>query len=384
VIFGVLMIYRAVTENIMLHFNKGKVICIMGPRQTGKTTLARFIAESSKQPYLWINGDESDAGEYLSNTTSAKLRTLIGNNKLVIIDEAQRIQNIGITLKLFADNFSDIQVIATGSSSFELANTVNEPLTGRKIEYTLFPFSYREISDHFGIIDERRLLEHRMIYGYYPEVVNSPGNEKEILRQLSESYLYRDLFSFGKIKKPPLLEKILKALALQLGSEVSYNEIGQLTGSDPETVEKYIDLLEKAFVVFRLSSLSRNLGNEIKKGRKIYFYDNGIRNSIIKNFNPLNLRTDTGAILENFLLAERMKANQYKGRWVNAYFWRTHAQQEINYIEEYSGKLHAYEFKWKTGRKPRFPKSFIQAYPESETSMISAGSFESYEDFILR
>ncbi|RKY57238.1 MAG: ATPase, partial [Candidatus Neomarinimicrobiota bacterium] len=228
-------------------------------------------------------------------------------------------------------------------------------------------------------IEENRLLEHRLIYGYYPEVVIKTGEEKETLRLLSENYLYKDIFTLETIKKPAILEKLIQALSLRLGNEVSYHEIGQLIGIDNQTVEKYIGLLEKAFIIFRLSSLSRNVRNELKKSRKIYFIDNGIRNAVIKNFNPLSLRQDTGALWENFLISERMKANHYSGRWVNQYFWRTHAQQEIDYIEEYDGKLHAYEFKWNPTKRYRIPKTFLNAYPESETAIITK---ENFVDFI--
>jgi len=374
------MIYRTITNSITDRFFKGKVICVMGPRQTGKTTLARYIAGNTDVPFLWMNGDEADAADYLTGTTSTRLKSIIGNNKLVIIDEAQKIDNIGTTLKLMVDNFPHVQVLATGSSSFQLANNTNEPLTGRKFEYILYPVSYSEMADHHGLMDERRLLEHRMIYGYYPDVINSAGEETEVLHLLSESYLYRDLFALGMIQRPPLLAKIVQALALQLGNEVSYNELGQLTGADPETVEKYIDLLEKAYVIFRLPSLSRNVRNEIKKGKKFYFLDNGIRNAIIKNFNPPSLRQDTGALWENFLLSERMKLNHYSGKRVNSFFWRTHIQQEIDYIEEEGGILNAFEFKWNTKKKARFPKTFMDAYPNSTATLITR---DNYEDFIL-
>ncbi len=373
------MIQRILLQTIKNQLFKDKIICIMGPRQTGKTTLAKMICENSSLPHAWFNGDEPDIREYLSKSTSTELVSLIGQNRLIIIDEAQRIPDIGMTLKIIADTLPGVRVIATGSSSFELRNTVNEPLTGRKFEYTLFPLSYGEMARHSGIINERRMLEHRIIYGYYPEIINNPGNEKEILHILADSYLYKDIFSLGIIKKPPLLEKILQALALQVGNEVSFNEIGQLTGADSETVERYIDLLEKAYVVFRLNSLSRNARNEIKKGKKIYFYDNGIRNVIIKNFNPLSLRNDTGALWENFLVSERKKYIHYSKRHVNRFFWRTHSQQEIDYIEESDGILRAFEFKWNPKKKARYPKSFLTAYPDSVTSTVT---IDNYEEFI--
>jgi len=374
------MISRILESKISEQIFKGKAILILGARQVGKTTLVNRIVQKTEVPTLYLNGDEVDVRGLLSNTTSTQLKTLIGKNQLLIIDEAQRIANIGITLKLIVDNLPDVQVIATGSSSLELANQIREPLTGRKFEYFLFPLSYGEMANYTSPLEERRLLEHRLIYGYYPEVVTHAGDEKQILQLLASSYLYKDIFSLEKVKKPVILEKLVQALALQIGQEVSYREVGQLIGADNETVEKYVDLLEKAFIVFRLSALSRNLRNELKKSRKIYFCDNGIRNAVIKNFSPIALRQDVGALWKNFLISERIKANHYNNRWVNQYFWRTHAQQEIDYIEEYDGILHAFEFKWNPTRNTRIPKTFLNAYPGSETAIVTKDHFY---DFIV-
>jgi len=370
---------KRILENIIIErIGKNKIILILGARQTGKTTLVKHIAQKLDLKTLWLDGDESDVRELLSHPTSTRLKAITGKNQLVIIDEAQRVENIGITLKLMVDNIPNVQIIATGSSSLELANRINEPLTGRKYEFYLFPLCYQEMTEETSSLEENRLLEHRLIYGYYPDVVTHPGEEIELLSLLSGSYLYKDLFTLERIKKPVILEKLVRALALQIGSEVSYNEIGQLVGADKQTVERYIDLLEKAFIVFRLQSLSRNVRNEIKKSRKIYFFDNGIRNAVIKNFNPLSFRQDVGALWENFLIGERIKINHYLGRQVNAYFWRTHAQQEIDYIEEYSGKLYAYEFKWNPTRKVKFPKTFLNAYPEAKTNVVSRDNFTDF------
>lgn len=369
------MIKRLLEKSILERLGKKKIILVLGARQTGKTTLVKHIADQLAMKTLWLNGDEADVREMLSNTTSTRLKALIGAYQLVIIDEAQRIENIGLTLKLMVDNLQDIQIIATGSSSLELANRISEPLTGRKYEFYLYPVSYREMVEYHGQLEENRLLEHRLIYGYYPEVVTHPGEEIELLSLLSSSYLYKDLFTLESIKKPALLEKLVRALALQIGNEVSYHEIGQLIGADKQTVERYINLLEKAFVIFKLQSLSGNLRNEIKKSRKIYFYDNGIRNSVIKNFNPLSFRQDVGPLWKNFLISERVKRNHYLQLPVNQYFWRTHAQQEIDYVEEYNGKFYAYEFKWNPAKKVRFPKTFLKAYPEAETNIIHAENF---------
>jgi predicted AAA+ superfamily ATPase len=374
------MIRRKIVKIIKEKFFKGKIIQLLGPRQVGKSTLLTELTEDFEDDTLWLNGDESDVRDMLSNTTSSSLKNLIGSKKIIIIDEAQRIHNIGVTLKLFADNIKNVQVIATGSSAFELANKINEPLTGRKYEFFLFPVSFGEMVDETSLLEEKRLVEHRLIYGYYPEIVSKPTEEREHLKLITSSYLYKDLFDWQQIKKPALLENLLQALALQLGNEVSYLELAQLTRSDNETVERYINLLEKAFVIFRLGSLSRNLRSELKRSRKIYFWDVGVRNAIIKNFNPLSLRQDSGALWENFLIVERIKANAYASRSVNHWFWRTHAQQEIDYIEEANGKMEAFEIKWNNKGKNKFPKAFTDAYADATTTMVDRKNFT---DFIL-
>jgi predicted AAA+ superfamily ATPase len=359
---------------------QGKAIIVTGPRQVGKTTLIRHITEAGSHRTRWFNGDEPDTRELFSQATSSRLKALIGEASLVVIDEAQRIENIGLAVKLLVDTYPRLQVLVTGSSSLELTNTINEPLTGRKYEFHLFPLSYEELAAHTGALEERRLLEHRMIFGYYPDVVVHEGSEQELLMNLCSSYLYKDLLAWQQIKKPMLLEKLLQGLALQIGNEVTYHELGQLAGIDTETAERYIDLLEKAFVVFRLPSLNRNMRNEIKKGRKVYFYDTGIRNALLKNFNPLAMRQDTGALWENFCIVERMKTNHYGLRFANRFFWRTVQQQEVDYLEEYNGVLHAYEFKWNPKRKNRFTRTFTTAYPGSTTAVITP---ENFEEFVM-
>jgi predicted AAA+ superfamily ATPase len=373
------MIKRLLEKVLLKKMDDKKAIILLGPRQAGKTTLIKHLMERSEQKLLFWNGDEADIRAILENSTSIRLRNLIGDNKVLIIDEAQRIENIGLCIKLITDNIPGVKVIATGSSAFELANKINEPLTGRKWEYHLYPLSYAEMVQHNGAMDEKRLLEQRLIFGYYPEVVTNPGSEKELLKQIASSYLYKDILTWERIQKPEKLERLVQALAFQIGNEVSYNELGQLTGLDNQTVEKYIHLLEKSFVVFRLGSLSRNLRNELKKSRKIYFYDNGLRNAIINQFNPIGLRNDTGALWENFLISERLKYIQYNEIYCNRYFWRTHAQQEIDYVEEQEGKLTAYEFKWnqKIGNF-KFPKTFASAYTNAEMKLITKDNFEGF------
>jgi len=372
------MIPRKLKENIEAHIGKGKAIIVLGPRQAGKTTLVKTMFSAADKKVLWFNGDDSDTRELFSNTTGARLGALIGNAAIVIIDEAQRVENIGLAVKIMVDSYPQTQVIVTGSSALELANTIHEPLTGRKFEFNLFPFSYGEMAAYGGELEERRLLNHRLIYGYYPEIVTHQGEEKERLLSLCNSYLYKDMLAYQQIKKPIILEKLVQAIALQVGNEVSFHELGQLVHIDPVTVERYIDLLEKAYVLFRLPSLNRNMRNEIKNGRKIYFFDNGIRNAIINNFNPPAMRQDAGALWENFCIVERMKALHYTAVSVNRYFWRTHQQQEIDYIEECDGKLSAYEFKWNPEKKKKIPRNFIAAYPESATDIITPENFDGF------
>ncbi len=372
------IIKRHLQKNITGRLFRGKVIIVLGARQVGKTTLIENILSELDYPNIVLNGDEADVRELLADTTSTRLRAIVGKNKIVFIDEAQRISNIGVTLKLFADKLNDIQVIATGSSSFELTAKINEPLTGRKYQFQLFPLSYQEMVDHHGLLTENRLLENRLIYGYYPEIITHPGEERELLQLLSDSFLYKDLLLLEDVTKPILFEKLLKALALQLGSEVSFNELSRLTGANHQTVEKYITLLEKAFVVFRLPAFSRNVRNEIRKGKKFYFYDNGIRNAIIHNFQLPSQRTDMGPLWENFLISERVKSLSHMGINVDKFFWRTTQQQEIDYIEESPQSLVAWEFKWNPKAKAKIPKTFTRAYPDSKCWVVTPDNFMNF------
>ena len=374
------MIERLLGKNIEKRLKDGKAIILCGPRQVGKSTLMELMKEQFEKPIVYWNGDQSDIRNILQNPTSDFLKTLIGTAKTLIIDEAQRIENIGIIIKLITDQIKNVKVIATGSSSFDLANKINEPLTGRKWEYQLFPLSFEEMKNQNGFLEERRLLEHRLVFGYYPEIVTNPGDEIERLKNLSESYLYKDVLQWENIQKPEKLEKLLTALALQMGNEVSYNELSQLIGIDNLTVEKYIKLLEQSFIIFRLDGFNRNLRNEIKKGKKIYFYDNGIRNAILNNFNPLNLRDDVGKLWENFLISERMKTNSYHLKNLKTYFWRTHAQQEIDYLEEAEGKFYAYEFKWNDRKKAKIPKNFSETYKPEIEKIITK---ENFHEFVI-
>jgi len=369
------MIKRELFDTILT--KKDKAIIILGPRQSGKTTLLNEITGNLVNK-LFLDCDDPLVRELLENANTEKLRQIIGKNTVVFIDEAQRVKNIGLTLKIITDQFKQVRLYVSGSSSLELANEVNEPLTGRKWEYILFPVAWEELQNHFGYVKSLQQLEQRMIYGMYPEVIEGYGSEQVILKQITDSYLYKDILSFKGIRKPDVLIKLLKALAFQTGNEVSYNELGNMLQIDKNTVNNYIDLLEKVYIVFRLEPLSRNLRNEISTNRKIYFYDNGIRNSLVANFNPLSMRQDTGALWENFLISERIKYIHYNQISVNQYFWRTKQQQEIDYIEEREGKLFAYEFKWNPNSKFKFSETFLKNYTQVETKVIHKNNFQEF------
>ena len=374
----VVMIERLLKEQISKRLYRGKVVIVVGPRQVGKTTLLRMLIDDTDRKVLVWNCDEPDVRRKLADPTSTELGAETANADLILIDEAQRVQNIGITLKLLVDNYPEKQVVVTGSSAIELSNSINEPLTGRKYEYVMFPFSTEELIREFGATEERRMLERRLIYGSYPEVVNHPGEERETLTDLVSSYLYKDIFSFQDVRKPEIIEQLLQAIALQVGSEVSFNELGRLLGLTSITVQRYIDLLEKSYVLFHLRSFSRNVRSELKKSRKIYFYDNGVRNALLGDYKPLALRNDTGALWENYIISERMKHNAYSGYYGKSYFWRTQQQQVVDYIEDYDGVLHAYEFKWSGTKQPRLTEAFSKNYPEHTFAVINPDNYQGF------
>ena len=374
------MIHRTLEEKIAPLLEGNKAIIIIGARQVGKSTLLNGLL-GSKKDVLWMNGDDMDIQALFADVSSTRMRALLGNNKFLVIDEAQRISDIGLRIKLITDQIPGVQVIATGSSSFELASKVNESLTGRKREFKMFPLTFSEMVNDTNLLDELRMIPHRMVYGYYPEVVCNPGDEKSILKELSDSYLYKDVLSLDSINKPDKLVRMLKALALQIGSQVSYNEIGNLIGLDSKTVERYIDILEKAYIVFRLGSFSRNLRNELKTSRKIYFWDLGIRNAVIGNLAQIENRADVGALWENFAISERLKQKAYQGSFAQFWFWRTQQQKEIDYIEEEDGSLGAFEFKWNEYKsKNKCPEAFSAAYPHASYKVITP---KDIEDFLM-
>ncbi len=376
-----MIVDRILEKKILEKSSDKKAILLFGARQTGKTTLLKKLFENMDN-VLWLNGDNNDTHTLLSDSSSSRFNLLFGNYKTVIIDEAQQIKDIGRIIKIFTDQLPQIKIIATGSSSFELANKTSEPLTGRKWEYNIFPLCFKEMCDHQGFLEEYRMLEFRLLYGYYPEVVTNKGHEKEILKSITDSYLYKDILIWSNIKHSDMLIKLLQLLALQIGSEVSYNELSKTLGIDRGTVERYIDLLEKTYVIFRLESFSRNYRNELKKAKKIYFIDNGIRNALIANFSPLSIRNDVGALWENFLISERKKKLAYENDWGKTYFWRTTTQVEIDYIEEQDGKLNAFEFKWnnRNTKAISHPTIFAEKYPNHTFKLITQ---ENIEEFLL-
>ncbi len=356
---------------------KGKILTIYGPRQVGKTTLALDVLNKYGSTDNYFDCDIPSIAAKLQNPEPVLLKRLFGDAKLIVIDEAQRVQNIGLTLKIIHDHIPQIQVIATGSSSFALRNSINEPLTGRGMEFLLLPFSINEMSQLYKNHEIDSLVKFFMVYGLYPEITKkNESDAAKLIENLASKYLYKDILEFENLKKPELLINILQLLAFQVGSEVSRNEIAVKLGTSRETVERYIDLLEKSFVIYRLKPLTRNQRNEIARKEKIYFYDNGIRNSIISSFQPVEVRNDNGAMFENFLLSERIKRLEVSGIKKNMWFWRTHDQKEIDYIEEHNGKFSAFEFKWTKGKIKKLSiEMFEELYGTTEFKLITRDNY---------
>lgn len=374
------MIKRAIEERIHNVLAKKKVVTIMGPRQVGKSTLAgAMIPEDAN--VLEINGDNTDVQTMFVNVDETKMKVLIGKKNFLLVDEAQKIGNVGNMLKILAEKFDDVKVIVTGSSAFKLAEAVNESLTGRKREFRLYPLSFKEMADETSALEESRMIDHRLIYGYYPEVVTSPGDEKEVIKELIDSYLYKDVLEENDIAKQDKLVRLVQALAFQIGSTVSANELAGLVGVDAKTVERYIDILEKCYIIFTLPSYARNQRNELKFARKIYFWDMGIRNGVIGNMAPVSLRSpeELGHMWENFLVAERIKRNDYAGRtFVQHYFWRTQQKKEVDLIEIEDGMMTGFEIKRKEGKRVGAPASFTAAYPDARFECVTPTDLMSF------
>ena len=376
-------INRAIKDAFLKKMTPNKVLLLLGARRVGKTSfIEHFINDNIKEPVLELYGEDMSTAEILKQRTVENYKRLMGKHKVLIIDEAQKIQDIGQILKLMVDKIDGIKIIATGSSVFDLANQLGEPLTGRKVTFNLYPLAQMEYSEEENIVQTKSLLEERLIYGNYPELLKYDSYEEKAayLNELVNSYLLKDILEHDGIKNSAKLINLLRLLAFQIGKEVSLEELGRQLGMSRSSVERYLDLLSKVFVIYKVSGFSRNLRKEITKTSRWYFYDNGIRNTLIANFNPIALRNDIGELWENYLLSERIKYQQYSGMIVNNYFWRTYYQQEIDWIEEREGNLFAYEIKWKD-KKVKVPSAWKDAYPDSEYSVISQ---DNYLNFITR
>ncbi len=375
------LITRYIHNSIIKKLKPNKVVVLYGPRQIGKTTLTEEILKNIKEKYLFLNGETRNVQQWLSSQEVDIFKQYIADYKLLVIDEAQKINNIGLNLKLIVDHIKNIKILATGSSSFELANQIGEPLVGRKWQFTLYPISQLELKQYENLNQTNNNLELRLIYGAYPEVIKAKSNQerKDILNEITDSYLYRDLLEFDEIKKSQKIIDILKNIAFQIGQEVSMQELSSAVGLNLRTVEKYLDLLEKTFVIKRVYGFSRNLRKEINKMSRFYFFDNGIRNAIIQNFNTLDLRNDLGQLWENYIFMERIKKNEYQNIHTNIYFWRTYDQKEIDLIEERDGKLFGYEIKYNENKKIKAPKDWLETYKTAEFKVINT---KNYLDFI--
>lgn len=375
-----IMISRILENSIEADLFKGKIIILYGARQVGKTTLVESILQKFGEKGRFLNCETLSVEQNLKEAEPDKLRAFFGNYKIIGLDEAQNIPNIGRILKVFIDSVKDIQIIATGSSSFELADKTSEPLTGRVFHHILYPLSALEIKGGSDWISFDGKIDQLLRFGSYPEVYLSDEKyAKRKLGEISTSYLFKDLLKLEGVRKSSLLKNLILLLALQLGKEVSYNELSTTLQVSHLTIQKYIDLLEQNFVIFRLNAFSRNLRKEISKSIKVYFFDLGIRNALINNYNPLSLRNDVGALWENFCIAERIKSNSYSHRQVNSYFWRTYDQNEIDYVEEINGIITGYEIKYSPKQKVKVPKLFTETY-NSKVLRVDRGNYWQFFD----
>lgn len=373
-------IERYIKKDILRYLQPGKVVVIYGPRRVGKTTLLGDLAAEITEPMLWLNGENLDTQGWLSSQSLEKLTAGIGKYRMIMVDEAQRIDQIGLNLKILVDSIPTIRIIATGSSSFELAHQVGEPLVGRKWQYTLYPIAQLELSPAETPVESSLKLESRLLYGSYPEAITAAGDrdKRTILESIVDGALFKDIFMLEGVKKPAKVVALAKALALQIGSQVSLTELSNTLDINLATVERYLDLLEKTFVIIRVWGFRRNLRTELVKTCRYYFWDNGIRNALINNFNPLDLRTDVGQLWENYNFIERMKKREYQHIGSNIYFWRTHDRQEIDLVEERGGTLYGIEIKW-SPKRVRPPRDWLATYPNAEFSLVHR---ENYLDFI--
>ncbi|MBM3150709.1 MAG: ATP-binding protein [Chloroflexi bacterium] len=362
------------------HLHANKVLVIYGPRRVGKTTLLQAFLNRTNLKYKLDSGDNIRTRQLLSSQDFNLILSYVEGYELIAIDEAQNIPNIGIGLKIIVDQVPGIRVIVTGSSSFELAGQVGEPLTGRKFTLSLYPLAQSELLSGYNKFELRERLADFLVFGSYPEVFQAPSQAAriEVLTEIANAYLLKDILAFDRVKNSRTLLDLLKLLAFQIGSEVSVNELATQLGMDVKTIQRYLDLLEKAFVITRLGGFSRNLRNEVTNKAKYFFLDNGIRNAVIAQFNGLDQRNDTGALWENFMFGERLKYRAYHPLYANTYFWRTYSGQEIDLVEEYGGVLHGCEFKWSQAKPPTAPKAWLEAYPGSSFTVIHPGNYQAY------
>jgi len=374
-------IKRLQLEKIKESPEAGKVIVVYGPRRSGKTTLVKEFLTTYSGKYLFMNADELATREILESQSKSKFAEFVNGIQLLVIDEAQRVKDIGLNLKILVDSFPDLAIIATGSASFDLANKVNEPLTGRKTTLMLYPISFEEITTTMSLFEAKNQLERWLVWGGYPNVVTLAAADKRsaFLGELVGSYLYKDILELGDLKRADKIVDLLRLVAFQIGKEVSIAELASNLSLNRDTVERYLDLLEKVFVIFRVGGFSRNLRKEIVKNHRYYFYDNGVRNTLIQNFNPIPVRDDIGQLWENYLMSERMKVNHYHGRTVNSYFWRTYDQKEIDLIEETGGKLYGFEFKWQKQKLNKSTvKEFTQTYAQASVESVTSENFDHF------
>jgi len=371
-------IKRSIEERLKASLKPNKVVVLVGARRIGKTSLVKsIIKDLGKEKVLQLNGEDMSTAEVLRQRTVENYKRLLGDYTMLVIDEAQKIEEIGSVLKLMVDEIPGIKILVTGSSMFDLTNKLGEPLTGRKVTFELFPLAQLEYQHYENLIQTKSNLEERLIYGSYPELLQYPNNDDKAgyLKQLVNDYLLKDILAIEGLRNASKMLDLLRLIAFQVGKEVSLDELGRQLGMSKNTVEKYLDLLTKVFVIYKLQGFSRNLRSEIVKSNKWYFYDNGIRNVLIANFAPLTLRTDVGELWENYLMAERLKFQHYNGITVNNYFWRTYQQQEIDWVEERDGQLFAYELKWNANKKVKVPSAWKTAYPKASFEVINADNY---------
>lgn len=374
------LIERILEVQVLKSLTPQKVIILLGPRRVGKTVLIQQIIKKLEEPYLLLNGEDFSVVEMLSRRSVQHYKNLLGNKRILLIDEAQKIPEVGKVLKLMVDEIEGLKVLVTGSSAFDIDKYTGEPLTGRKKSFNLFPLSEAEYNQIENPVEKRDNLRERLIYGNYPELIQfqDKADKADYLREIVNSYLLRDILVFENIKNSDKILNLLRLIAFQVGGEISYQELGQQLSMSKNTVEKYLDLLSKVFVLHKLGGFSRNLRKEITKSSKWYFYDNGLRNLIIANLNPLELRNDVGQLWENYVISERLKYQKYSRMIVNNYFWRTYDQQEIDWVEERGGKLYAYEFKWNPKKRAKMPIGWQKAYPDSEFEVINSDNYSNW------